>query len=131
MRFLVYLLNIHKNIFFVSFYLTQICSFLKENLDHKPPISFLYSRLFHLNKTKKTTLRKETLYFFLIFRQSFLKLSPKHSYKDKIYQYTEIVEILRKLFRDYEIFNDFMVLFLRNSANFIRNSNVFLENMLL
>lgn len=131
LRFLSYMLNHHKNPFFASFYLTQICSFLKDNLEKKPPVATLYSRLFQLTKSKILPSNKEYLYFFLIFRATLMEEKSFFiaSGKEKLLNYGKVIEILRASFRDYEIYDSFMELFPSISAQHIKNQNPLLDKI--
>ena len=127
-KFIGYLLSLYGNSFIVSLHLTQICSFLKENQEKKKPVGLFYSKLFLLsNKTKNAVINKDSIYFFLLFRNSLKKLEESQESKETFFKYDQLLEILRKILKDYEIYEDFFSKFNEQASIYIKQKDPFLE----
>ena len=84
-----------------------------------------------LNKTKNTYISKESLFFYLKFRTLLIadlpNLNTLSKSKENMVKYEKIMDIIRKLFKEYEIYDDFLVQFNEISTGYIRYRDELLE----
>lgn len=85
--------------------------------------------MFFLTKTKHQ-IDKTSLFFFLLFRRAFIKENPQlksFEQEELLLNYNETFDIIRETFRNYSVYDDFLVKF--NSNVIIRSPYCFLEKI--